>query len=205
MDAKLKFWNHSDARRPPNILIFQNDGGRDSSIRSTAWKVIKGCGRDCYHPITYTFDMEITVNDGDGNYSPHLNAEPGHSFSVTSLHRGRRLFQQGVAHRVSEIHLNNDLNRGALDCHIFRSGRAVTSKYSVAPGQQAVFTPSNKIWIGVTPTLPPGHRLNTDAIPLIKTELSLDGIASADIVMHGGELCTDSTSFKFCMENIIPW
>jgi hypothetical protein len=57
-----------------------------------------------------------------------------------------------------------------------------------------------RIWIGVASGMDVGQVMNPDAISGI-TELSLAGIAGADIVMTGSG--SDSRPFRFALANVI--
>ena len=59
------------------------------------------------------------------------------------------------------------------------------------------------IWIGVAPEAAPGQAPDAAALPGGHTELSLQGVVSADIVMTGGGPGRDSTPFQFALENVV--
>jgi hypothetical protein len=59
------------------------------------------------------------------------------------------------------------------------------------------------IWIGVVSQVEEGDVMNSAIISDINTELSLLGIASADIVMSGGGAGPSATPFMFTLENIV--
>ena len=48
-----------------------------------------------------------------------------------------------------------------------------------------------------------GKLMNSAVISSINTELSLLGIASADIVMTGGGSTKTATPFRFTLENVV--
>ncbi|MNT99836.1 hypothetical protein D3C72_2427920 [compost metagenome] len=59
------------------------------------------------------------------------------------------------------------------------------------------------IWIGVASQIVQGQVMNSAIISNINTQLSLLGIASADIVMTGGGPGANTTPFAFHFENIV--
>ena len=77
------------------------------------------------------------------------------------------------------------------------------SKTSIAPGQKAVFHFKPTIWIGAISQVAQGEVMNSAIINDVETEISLLGIASADIVMTGGGSGAASTAFEFNLENVV--
>jgi hypothetical protein len=66
-----------------------------------------------------------------------------------------------------------------------------------------VFEFKPTIWIGVASQIVQGQVMDSAIISNINTEISLLGIASADIVMTGGGPGANSTPFAFNLENIV--
>ena len=71
------------------------------------------------------------------------------------------------------------------------------------PGQQAVFEFKPSIWIGTASQVTQGEVLHPSVLSEVSTELSLQGIASADIVMTGGGPGENAPPFAFSMQNIV--
>jgi hypothetical protein len=101
------------------------------------------------------------------------------------------------------VQLRNDLQKGAINATIYKDGRNLATKTSVAPGQKAVFEFKPTIWIGAVSQVVEGQVMNSAIMSDVNTELSLLGIASADIVMTGGGPGTNSTAFTFNLENVV--
>ena len=72
----------------------------------------------------------------------------------------------------------------------------------MAPGQKAVFAFKPTIFIGVVSEVAEGDVMDSAVISDINTEISLLGIASADIVMTGGGTGPDAVPFAFNLENV---
>lgn len=97
----------------------------------------------------------------------------------------------------------NDLGQGAVNICVFRDGRMVGMKTAVTPGQKAVFQYQPVLWIGVASQVAQGVAISSAVMSNANTELSLLGIASADIVMSGGGPGEGSTPYEFNLENIV--
>ncbi|MDB5088090.1 MAG: hypothetical protein JWR09_2084, partial [Mucilaginibacter sp.] len=59
------------------------------------------------------------------------------------------------------------------------------------------------LWIGAVSQIWEGDLINSAITSQVNTELSLLGIASADIVMTGGGPGKASTGFNFTLQNIV--
>ena len=204
MDIKLRFVNQSRDGNKSEVVVYQKNQLTSMASLSMAWKVIRFCGLDCYHPFVFPTGFEVSVADEYGNFSPRMAAESGQMFRLESTASGaRRLRSAGPANASNEIDVLNDLGQGAVNVCIFRDGRMVGMKTAVTPGQKAVFQYPPVLWIGVASQIVQGVAISSAVMSNANTELSLLGIASADIVMSGGGPGEGSTPYEFKLENIV--
>lgn len=61
------------------------------------------------------------------------------------------------------------------------------------------------LWIGAVPHIAHGPVMNSAILSTINTELNLQGIASADIVMTGGGRGGDAMPFDYYLDNIVTY
>lgn len=201
-EVRLNFINHSNDANNSQVVIFsKNAQGLDEL--AVAWQVIRNCGQGWNHPFVYPAAVSVGVSDSDGNFSPTLMAEQGQRFAVERDASGDRLTLTGAASSPAEIQIVNNLNQGAVNALVFRAGKPYAIKSSVAPGQMAAFQFRPTIWIGVVSQVEEGDVINTAVMSQINTEISLFGLASADIVMTGGGPGRNSTPFMFTLQNAI--
>lgn len=204
MDIKLRFVNRSSDGNRSEVVIYQKNLATNMHSLTVAWKVIRYCGRDCYHPFVYPDGYEVCVADGYGNFSSRMPAENGQLLKLVSTPNGsRRLLRAGPASASNELDVLNDLSQGAVDVCIFRDGRLAGIKTTVTPGQKAIFQYQPVLWIGVASQVTQGVAISSAVLSGTNTELSLMGIASADIVMSGGGPGQGSTPYEFNLENIV--
>lgn len=204
MDIKLRFVNKSSDGNKSEVVIFQKNVPTTMASLSVAWKVIRYCGRDCTHPFVYPDGYEVSISDEYGNFTPRLPAKNGQMLSLIQTPTGsRRLLYTGPASASTELDVLNGMSQGAVNVCVFKDGRMVGVKTSVSPGQKAVFQYQPALWIGVTSEVVQGEPISSAVLPNINTELSLIGIASADIVMTGGGPGEGSTPYEFNLENIV--
>jgi hypothetical protein len=204
MDTKLRFVNKSNDGNKSEVLIYQKNVLTTMASLAVAWKVIRYCGRDCTHPFIYPDGYEVSVTDEYGNFTPRLPAKNGQMLTLVATPNGsRRLRYTGPASASTELDVVNGMSQGAVDICIFKDGRMVGAKTSVVPGQKAVFQYVPALWIGVCSEVVQGQPINSAVMSEVNTELSLIGIASADIVMSGGGPGEGSTAYQFNLEHIV--
>ncbi|MEI9852978.1 MAG: hypothetical protein WDN24_21400 [Sphingomonas sp.] len=203
MDIQLNFINQSNDANNSDVVIFQKNVAANYDELAVAWTVIQNCGVGDNHPFTYPLSSQIAYGDSWGNYTPRLDAAPGQQFSAVLEASGDALRMSGPSSSPGAIELVNALPRGAINANIYKAGRLFATEVSVAPGQKAVFEFQPRIWIGVASEVAPGQPMNAAIISAINTELSLFGIASADIVMTGGGHGPQATPFTFTLQNVV--
>lgn len=201
---KLNFINHSNDTNNSDVVIFQKNVAEDFSEIAVAWTVIQNCGVGGHHPFSYPMEVTVDACDSWGNYTVQLPAPSGSAFEVVKSPSGDVIQQSATsASSTSEIDIRNQLNQGAINANVYRDGRLCATKTNISPGQKAVFTFKPTIWIGVVSQVEQGDVMNSAIISDINTEISLLGIASADIVMTGGGPGPSATPFTFTLQNIV--
>ncbi len=203
MDIKLNFINRSNDVNNSQIVIFQKNVATDFDELAIAWKVITYCGRGDNHPFVFPVRTTLTASDSDGNFMPQRPAQNGQMFSVVRSASGNVLNLAGASSSSREIQLRNDLRKGAITVSAFKDNRLLARKTGVVPGQKAVFEFKPTLWIGTASQIEEGATLNSAVISDINTELTLLGVASADIVMTGGGGGSAAVPYQFQLANVV--
>lgn len=203
MDIQLNFINQSNDANNSEVVIFQKNVATDFDELAVAWTVIRNCGQGDNHPFAYPMLSQIGYSDSWGNYTPHLDAMAGQLFSAVRTTSGDAITHSGAANSPSEIALLNALPQGAINALVYKDGRLLATKTSVAPQQKAVFQFEPTIYIGVASQVAQGQVIDSAVVSSINTEISLLGIASADIVMTGGGVGSTATPFAFTLQNVV--
>jgi len=203
MDVQLNFINRSNDHNNSEIVIFSKNVSSNVNALEVAWLVIQNCGIGDNHPFVYPQASQVGVMDAWGNYSPKLPALPGQAFAISMTDSGDVLAASGAANSPTEIQISNNLEKGAINALVFKDGRLFASKTSLAPGQMAAFEFKPAIWIGAVSEVSQGQVMNSAIVETVNTQLSLLGIASADIVMTGGGPGPTSQPFAFTLQNIV--
>ena len=200
---KLTFRNQSNDRSGPRVLIYQKSTKTSYDTISTAWKVIQNCGQGDYHPFEYVYDVQVTAGDSWGNFTQPADGMLGDRFKVIKDTSGDVLVRDTQRAIVStSVEVANDLEKGSISANIYRSGKLLARKMVVAPGQKAVFDFPPILHIGVVSEIEEGEPLDSAVMAQVNTELSLRGLASADIVMRGGGTGKNAVPFTFTLENV---
>lgn len=210
MDTQLNFINRSLAGHTTEIVLFQKNVALEMSALEVAWKVIRHCGRDCSHPLVFAQGFEVSVQDLWGNFTPRLPAQPGQAFElVQGPVAGRQLRpvrrEASAAQASGVIEVLNAQRQGAVDVCLYRGGMLLGRKTSVAPGQKALFRYPPTLWVAVAAEIVEGQAFQSAVLSEQALELSLMGVARADLVMTGGGPGTSARPYEFRLENVIAW
>jgi hypothetical protein len=203
MDVKLNFINDSNDVNNSEIVIFGKNAASSVEETTVAWLVIQNCGQGDHHPFAYPMSNQVGASDSFGNYTPLLDAANGQQFLMVRDTSGDVLkLSTESAVSSKQIEVLNALVQGAINAGIYKSGKLYAQVTSIAPQQKAVFQFKPAIWIGAVSQAVEGEVMNSAIVSPVNTELSLLGIASADIVMTGGGAGPSATPFVFTLANI---
>jgi hypothetical protein len=200
MTTQLNFINNSTDANNSDITIFQKNVATSTDETAVAWTVIQNSSPGQETAIAFPADLQIAVTDSWGNHTAAVSIEPGQLFVIRPTPAGPQLAYDRPAPQPDEICLLNALSQGAITVQVYRDGRLLATQTDVAPQQTALFNFSHSIWIGPSQQVVEGQALNTAALVNVNTELSLLGIASANIVMTGGGPGPNSTPFAFNLQ-----
>lgn len=201
---KLNFINRSNDSNNSEIVIFQKNVSENADELAIAWKVIQNCGQGSHHPFNFPLQVEVSASDSWGNFTPQLPADEGQAFEMVKNKSGDVLqIAATPASSENEIEVRNQLTTGSISAYCSRDGSICAMKSDISPFQKAVFSFAPTIWIGVASQVEEGQILNSAIISNINTEISLMGIAEADIVMTGGGPGSSSTPYRFTLENVV--
>lgn len=200
MDTKLNFLNLCDTLPTPSVLLFQHGSGGAGEL-AVAWKVIRNCGPGWRHPFVFSSAPTLDLSDAFGNHLAPLAAPNGSAFELRPLTCGRQLGRAAGAGHSDEISVRNGMPRGAYHANLYSAGLLLAAKSGLAPGTKAVFKFQPSLWIGVVEQAREGAVLAPAEVCPDSVEMSLRGLASADLVMRDAE-DEDGPGYRFTLENI---
>ena len=202
-NVATEFNELSDGPSMSNGAIFQKRAAPGLGEQAVAWQVIRNCARGDNHPFVFPTSIYVAAGDSYGNFTPQLAAQSGQLFEMVRTSSGDQLKLAGSATNPSEVHVRNAMPQGAVDANIYRGGLLLATKTALAPQQKAAFQFKPTIWIGVVSQIAEGQVVNSAILTQVNTEVSLLGVASADIVMTGGGPGPSSTPFRFSLANVV--
>ena len=200
---QLNLINQSNEVNTSEVVIFQKNVATSFDELAVAWRVINNLGQSESHPFAFSYDMTVNAEDGDSSDTAPVSASSGESFQMAQSQAGNRFSPKGKARNTAEVQVQNNLAQGNIDAKVHRDGKLLASKKSIAPGQEVAFEFKPSIWVGVTPGTVEGAEMSSNEVASASTELSLSGVASADIIMTGGGPGSASTPFVFTLENVV--
>lgn len=201
--VKLNFINNSNDANNSQIVIFQKNVSTGYDELAVAWTVIQNCGVGDNHPFTYPLDMAVSASDSYGNFTPQLLAYPGQAFEVKLDRSGDVLaLADSPSASPKEVEVRNSLAQGSINACVYRDGKLLAAKTNIVPLEKAVFQFKPTVWIGVAAEIEEGKVMDSAVLSLINTEISLLGVASADIVMTGGGAGPTSKPYTFKLMNV---
>jgi hypothetical protein len=193
--------NNSNTVDALPILIFQRNVATRFDETEVAWRYtnISSGG-------TYRFDfpgrLTVSFNDTFGNFTSVLSAELGDKFTLSSTISGTEIMPRGSSSSPQTIELENETNDN-FTANVFRSGKLLARKTNLRLGDAGLFSFQQNFWIGVAPGLIEGQTIDSPVISSINTQISLLGVASADIVVTGGGAGPSATPYTFNLANIV--
>jgi hypothetical protein len=203
MDIRLNFVNDSNDNNNSEVVIFQKNVAAEASGTAVAWTVIRNCGNGDHHPFAYPMATQVAASDSWGNYTPLLDASNGDVFEMAHTRSGDELVRTRAHGDPQAITVRNALTQGAIAAYAYKDGRTIAEWTGIAPGQQVAFALEPEIWIGVASDVVEGQVMDAATVEAINTQISLLGIASADIVMTGGGSGPKSQPFMFTLSNVV--
>jgi hypothetical protein len=203
VNIQLNFINNSNDANNSQVVIFQKNVATNFDEIAVAWKVISFAGRGDSHRIEFPLTNSAAVAAAGGDAGAPVPAPNGSLLSAQDAGEGAVLTAVGSASSAKEIQVLNQRTRGSIDAQIYKDGRLLAVKTSVAPQQKAVFQFKPTIWVGVVAEVQEGEVLDSAILSQVNTELALLGIASADIVMTGGGPGPNARPYSFSLQNIV--
>lgn len=201
--TKLNFVNFSHDFNNSKIVIFQKNVSTSCEELAIAWKIIENCGVGSTHPFDYPWDVSVNAIDSYGNHTQKLIALPGQAFEIKLGHSGYVLVPSNTPSASSqEIEVSNSLARGSIYVGVYRNNKLVALKNNIVPKEKAVFRFNPTIWIGVASDIEQSQELDSTILSCINTEISLLGVAEADIEMRGGGAGIHSYPYSFSLTNV---
>lgn len=199
-NINLNFINKSSDTNNSSVVIFQHNTTPSYNELAIAWRVIKNVGSKSYHPFPYPLDFSINTTDAPGNNTPMMHANHGQHWEVVNVdgdQNSHLLRLKGKHSNPEELVIANNLQRGAIDANIYKDGKLLATIPQVSSQDYAKCSFGTTIHIAIAEEAVEGEPVKKYIEEGTDTELSLEGISSADIVMTG-----TAPQYTFTLENV---
>ncbi len=204
MDIQLNFVNQSTDTNNSQVVIFQKNVATTFNQLAVAWTVLPISSLGGSNPVTIPMTtLGAGASDSWGNYSLMKPAQKGQLFAAVHTASGIDLRPAATPAGTNEITVTNGMALGRINASIYRDNKLLAIQTGIAPQQKAVFAFNPTIWIGTAPQVVEGQVMDSAIQSTVNTELSLNGIASADIVMSGGGSGATAVPLTFTLQNVV--
>ncbi len=203
MKVDLTFYNRSNDGNNSQVVLLQKNACLSLDYNTVAWKVITNCSTGSSHRFNYPFANQVSASDSWGNETRKLTAFPGERFAMEMIPSGSQLIPKGDASSSDEIQLINNLHCGAISANIYKDNRLIARHSTISPEQMASFRLEHYLYCGTASQIEEGAILDSAIITQINTQISLIGVASADLIMIGGGNDIMAKPFNFYLENVV--
>jgi len=200
MDMKITFINQSNALNGSVVVICQKNIAPNSDGVVVAWRVLENLGINWKHKFAYPINFYVGAGDEWGNLCNPQLADTGQKWNVVRSSSGDVLnLDSASASSLTEVEIKNCLPIGSIDAQIYKDGKLLATKTGVSLQQKGVFEFETSIWVGVVPQMGEGDILDAAALSAVNTEISLLGIAKADLILTDGSADGTGPPFKFTL------
>lgn len=200
---ELNFVNNSNDANKSAVVLFQKNLASTPDDAPIAWKVIADCAPGRTHRFIFPTAIEVVATDEAGVPAGPVSGWDAQYFVVGHNSSDCAVALGAAEAAPGEVHVRNALPYARITANVLRDGRLLAIKAGVQPQQMAVFQLKPSLWVGTASAVSEGQAIDPQMLSTVKTELSLLGLASADIVMSGGGGDATSTPFRFSLQNVV--
>ena len=142
--------------------------------------------------------LSVSATDSFGEQIPQLSAAPGSAFTVSLGAGGVSLTASTPTYTHPDaITVQNGLQDGSMNASVYEGDKLLSTVTGVQPANQAIFRFATSIWIAAATGVVQGAVVDPSALQ-DATELSLEGVTAADVVITGG----GSQPYVFTLSNV---
>ncbi len=200
-ETELRLVNKSQHILDTEFVIFQKNYAAESDAGTIAWRVIRNLGVASHH--TFEFGrLELGVAKTFRHHSSLMRAKAGDAFRAYELHGGVVAVSNGKSADPATIEVLNNRPEEPISAQCFRDGIGLAIVDNIASGHRALFDIRPEFFIGGVTYVEQGAPMTEKMINYITAKFSIEGVASADIIISGG---ADGQPFDFAMENVEMW
>jgi hypothetical protein len=199
ISTQLRLISRSEHSVNWQFAFFQDNLAEQHSL-SLVWMLVENLGLNDHHSFVFETQFEIDINDGYGNFTPRLSADPGNRFAAVETPSGMILTRDGDSARQGTVQIVNQMPNDNIDGHAYKNEALLSNVNQIATGKSAFFDFSEILHLNFGRGLVPGQEIGPETFGQAGTPLNLTGVKSADIVVYEG---SGGEGFFFAPENIV--
>ncbi len=194
----LTFQDESNDVNDSVIVVFQQNENPDYNSEAIAWQVLKDLGKGMCRDVVYPYDLELRVQDYEGNYTcPPVSVSDGDFLKFVNASGHVLKKEAGQSSNPEEVQCLNALPTGSIDISMYRGGKLLDLQPNVEPQGMAVFRFLPKIYCAVVSNITEGDVIDAATVMRKAQEIPLTGISAATIRLTGGGKGASATAFNF--------
>jgi len=204
MQTSLTFVNKSLTKKPPNVVLFQENTLAGEGNQPIAWQVIRHCAEGMNRCFSFDSEIQIAAGDSYENFTSPMTASPGKRYHVNSHDFGLRVDRAGDAFSSTQINVRNCLRQGTVNVRAYRSEKLLAQKSMLIPEQYAAFQfePNLRVFALDMPDIRQGQPLPEGFFDYTVHKISLLGIVRANLIMAGGGAGHRAEAYRFHLEDV---
>lgn len=201
-NIRINYVNRSMNRDMPKIFLFlKNEIPTFDALKDgVAWKVIENVGRGSSCRINFPITTAVAASWDDHTCrTEELPSSIGSRYIVSEDATGIVLKEDGNAGNTRSIDVANNVHvEDGISVDLYKDGRLMMSKKTVAYGQKATFVLHPKLYWGLASEIQEGKQissavLNSDSF----FEQDLEGVSEVTIALYGNA----EDGYQFKIEN----
>lgn len=189
-NVNIKYVNHSMNLDQPSVFVFTKNEipSFDALREGVAWRVINKVGRGASCDFTFPISTEISASWNDGCCrTAMLTASIGKRYHIVEDGTGITIDEDGNAGNTRSIDVANDIRvPGGISVDLYKDGKLMMRKKTVAYDQKATFVLHPKLYWGLASEIQEGDQLSSAVLNSDSFfEQDLEGVSEVTVGLYG--------------------
>lgn len=189
-DVKITYINRSLNKSRPKVFLFAKNGipTFDSLRNGIAWKVIESVGRGSSCIINFPIFTSVSASWDDHTcHTEELHCSIGSRYSIIEDDTGIVLKADGNAGNTRSIDVANNVHvEEGMSVDLYKDGRLMMTKRTVAYGQKATFVLHPRLYWGLASEIQEGEQIRSAVLNSDNFfEQNLEGVSEVTVALYG--------------------
>ncbi len=198
-NIKINYVNQSMNQDLPKVFLFlKNEIPTFDALRDgVAWRVIEDVGRGSSCTLNYPIQTSVCATWNDHScQTAMLDSNIGARYRVVEDPTGITIAADGNAGNTRSIDVDNDIHvAGGISVDLYKDGKVMMRKNTVAYGQKATFVLHPKLYWGLASEIQEGEDLSSAVLNSDHFfEQDLEGVTEVTVALTGN--AEDGYEFK---------